>query len=80
MKTYFIYVRQYSILTNAYELYVYKVVTDSIYRIIGKIVVTTLEEIKRIDFCLWSPEKEAFWKERGTEITEYREPKLKYDF
>lgn len=79
MQTYFIYVRRYSILTNSDELYVYKVVTDSVYRIIGKIVVTSLEEIKRIDFCRWLPEKEAFWKERGIEIIEYKEPRLSED-
>ena len=79
MKTYFLYVRKYSILTNDYELYVYKVTTDNVYRIIGKIVVTTMEQIKRIDYCRWSEEKEQFWIDRNQEIINYIEPKLSDD-
>ena len=79
MKTYFLYVRKYSILTNDYELYVYKVTTDNVYRIIGKIIVTTMEQIKRIDYCRWSKEKEQFWLERNQEIINYVEPKLSED-
>ena len=79
MKTYFLYVRKYSILTNDYELYVYKVTTDNVYRIIGKIVVTTMEQIKRIDYCRWSEEKEQFWLDRNQEIINYVEPKLSED-
>lgn len=79
MKTYFLYVRKYSILTNDYELYVYKVTTDNVYRIIGKIVVTTMEQIKRIDYCRWSEEKEQFLLDRNQEIINYVEPKLSED-
>ena len=79
MKTYFLYVRKYSILTNDYELYVYKVTTDNVYRIIGKIVVTTMEQIKRIDYCRWSKEKEQFWLDRNQEIINYVEQKLSED-
>ena len=79
MKTYFLYVRKYSILTNDYELYVYKVTTDNVYRIIGKIVVTTMEQIERIDYCRWSEEKEQFWIDRNQEIINYAEPKLSED-
>ena len=79
MKKYFLYVRKYSILTNDYELYVYKVTTDNVYRIIGKIVVTTMEQIKRIDYCRWSEEKEQFWIDRNQEIINYIEPKLSDD-
>lgn len=79
MKTYFLYVRKYSILTNDYELYVYKVTTDNVYRIIGKIVVTTKEQIERIDYCRWSEEKEQFWLDRNKEIINYIEPKLSED-
>ena len=79
MKTYFLYVRKYSILTNDYELYVYKVTTDNVYRIIGKIVVTTMEQIDRIDYGRWSEEKEQFWLDRNKEIINYIEPKLSED-
>ncbi len=77
--TYLLYVRKYSIITNDYVLYVYKVTTDNIYRIIGKIVCTSMEHIKRIDFNEWMQEREDFWKENGYDIHPYREPKLSND-
>ena len=79
MKTYLLYIRQYCIFANEYVLYVYKVTTDNIYRIIGKIVCTSMEHIKRIDIDEWLQEREDFWKERGYEIYLYREPKLSND-
>ena len=36
MKTYLLIVRQYEIMVNDYIIKVYKVTTDNIYRIIGK--------------------------------------------
>ena len=78
MKTFFLYIRQFSIITGKYELYVYKVSTDNIYRVIGKIYCTALEDIKRIDYCLWTESKERFWNEEGVKIYDYREPKLNY--
>ncbi len=79
MKTYLLYIRKYSICTNSYELYVYKVTTDNVYRIIGKIVCTTIEHIERIDFNEWSTERENYWIEHGYEIFNYKEPKLSQD-
>lgn len=79
MRTYLLYIRKYSIIANDYVLYVYKVTTDNIYRIIGKIVCTSMEHIKRIDFNEWLQEREDFWKEQGYEIYLYREPKLSSD-
>lgn len=79
MKTYLLYVRQYSILTNDYELKVYKVTTDNVYRIIGKLYCQALEEIKRIDYVPWHEEREKFWIDRGHEIIDYKEPKLSED-
>lgn len=76
MKTYFIYVRKFSFLTGSYELYVYKTITDNIYRVIGKIFVTTLERIERLDFNLWTPAREQFWIDEGKEIINYKEPHL----
>lgn len=57
-------------------LRVYKVKTDNVYRIIGKIYCTTLEHINRIDYSRWSTEREAFWIDKGFNITEYKEPIL----
>lgn len=79
MKTYLLYIRKYSIFTREYELYIYKVTTDNIYRIIGKIYCTTIEDIKRIDYNEWLPEREEFWKQNNYKIENYKEPKLSED-
>lgn len=76
MKKYLLYIRRYSILTNTYRLYVYRVGTDNVYRIIGKIVVTSLEQIKRVSYTRWSEAKENYWKEQGVEVVDYKEPLL----
>lgn len=79
MKIYFLYVRQYSIFINDYELKVYKVITDNIYRIIGKMYCQAFEEIKRINYVLWTEEREKFWIDNGCKIRIYKEPKLSED-
>ena len=78
-QTYLLYIRKYSIIADDYVLYVYKVTTDNVYRVIGKIVCTSMEHIKRIDFNEWSQEREDFWKERKQTIHLYSEPKLSKD-
>lgn len=60
-------------------LRVYKVKTDNIYRIVGKIYSTSLEAIKRIDYSIYKPEREQFWIDNGYKIYEYKEPKLIFD-
>ena len=79
MKTYLLKIRQYNIFINDYELKVYKVTTDNIYRIIGKIYCTAFEAIKRIDYSQWTKERENFWIEQGYTIRDYKEPKLSED-
>lgn len=79
MKTYLLKVRQYDITTNDYRIKVFKVTTDNIYRIIGKIFSTELEEIKRVDWSEWMPEREEYWKDNGYEVKVYNEPKLSED-
>ena len=76
MKTYLLKVKQYDTAVHDYRLKVYKVTTDNIYRVIGKIYCTALEEIKRIDYSEWTQEREDFWIEYGPEISQYHEPKL----
>ena len=39
-------------------LVVYEVETDNIYRVIGKLVVTSIEHIERIDYSRCTPEKQ----------------------
>ena len=62
-----------------FRLYVYKVTTDNVYRIIGKIFSTSLEQIRRIDYNLWTQDRENFWLENGYTVNIYYEPKLKED-
>lgn len=74
-----VYVRKCCSFTNDYRLIVYKVTTDNIYRVIGKIVCTTLAHIRRIYFDSWSQSREDFWIKEGFEIVNYQEPCLSYD-
>lgn len=60
-------------------LKVYKVTTDNIYRIIGKLYCTQLEHIDRIDYSAYTLAREQFWVDEGYEINEYREPTLSED-
>ena len=54
-------------------LFVYKVKTDNIYRIIGKIYCTSIEHIDRVDYSRFTPEREQFWKNEGYKIRDYKE-------
>ena len=79
MKTYLLKIKQYDILINDYKLKVYKVTTDNIYRIIGKIYCTSFEQIERITFSIWTIESELYWLVSGYKITNYKEPKSSED-
>lgn len=57
-------------------LIVYKVKTDNIYRVIGKIHCTSIEHIERIDYSRWTQEREQFWLDKGYKIKDYKEPIL----
>ena len=57
-------------------LVVYKVKTDNIYRIIGKIYCTSIEHIDRVDYSRCTPEREQFWEKEGYKIRDYNEPIL----
>ena len=60
-------------------LKVFKIKTDNIYRIIGKFYCTSIENIERIDYSTYTPEREQFWVNEGYEIKNYTEPKLSED-
>ena len=68
MKEYLVYVR-YALS----GLFVYKVQTDNIYRIIGKIYCTSIEHIDRVDYSRFTPARELFWKKEGYKIRDYKE-------
>ena len=76
MKEYLLYIRIYDIFAKDYVLKIRRVKTDNIYRVIGKIYCTTLEQIQRIDYVINSKEHEDFWKEQNIPIFTYIEPKL----
>ena len=57
-------------------LVIYKVKTDNIYRIIGKIHCTSIEHIDRVDYSRCIPEREKFWVDKGYKIRDYKEPIL----
>lgn len=79
MKTYLIYIRNYDLYKNDSIYDVYKVNTDNIYRVIGKIYITSIEKIEKIGFKPYKEEDEKYLKENGYAVNEYVEPKLKYD-
>ena len=54
-------------------VFVYKVQTDNIYRIIGKFYCTSIERIDRIDYSRYTSKKATFWKKEGYEIRDYKE-------
>lgn len=60
-------------------LRVYEVETDNIYRIIGKMICTSMEHIVRIDFSQFTLERLQYWIDEGFEINEYKEPVLSED-
>ena len=74
MREYFVKVR-YSLS----GLKVFKIKTDNIYRIIGKFYCTSIENIERMDYSTYTPEREQFWINEGYEINNYTEPKLSED-
>lgn len=60
-------------------LRVYEVKTDNIYRIIGKMICTSMEHIDRIDFSQYTLERLQYWIDEGFEINKYTEPVLSED-
>ena len=60
-------------------LSVFKIKTDNIYRIVGKIFSTSIEHIERIDYSRHTPEREQFWIDEGYKINGYTEPVLSED-
>lgn len=60
-------------------LRVYEVETDNIYRIIGKMVCTSMEHIERIDYSRFTLERLQYWIDEGFKINKYKEPVLSED-
>ena len=60
-------------------LRVYEVETDNIYRIIGKMICTSMEHIERIDFSRFTLERLQYWIDEGFKINKYKEPVLSED-
>ena len=60
-------------------LRVFRVRTDNIYRIVGKLYCTSLERIDRIDYSVYTSGREKFWVREGYEVNSYTEPVLSED-
>ena len=73
MKTYLVYVRKYSIITNDYKLYVYKTTTPDIFHTMGEIPYRTDAQVKRIDYAEYTEKKEQWWKEQGYDILTWQD-------
>ena len=58
---------------------VYEVETDNIYRIIGKMICTSMEHIERIDYSRFTLERLQYWIDEGFKINKYKEPVLSED-
>lgn len=67
-KKYLMYVRQYSIITNNYELYVYECETTDIFHVIGMFYFCESCKIDRIDIADDIPQRREFWKEKNKDI------------
>lgn len=79
MKTYLLKIFKYK--EAVPKITVYKVTTDSIYRIIGKMYCScsAIWKIDRIDYCRWSRKREEFWYKLGYKVRTYYEPTLSED-
>ena len=71
MKDYLFYVRKYSILSNSYELTIYKCNTNDPFHTVGEILYSTLEEIKRVSFVECADFRERYWRDHGYQIFEW---------
>lgn len=60
-------------------LRVYEVETDNIYRIIGKMICTSMEHIERIDYSRFTLERLQYYIDEGFKINKYKEPVLSED-
>ena len=60
-------------------LRVYEVETDNIYRIIGKMICTSMEHIERIDYSRFTLERLQYWIDEGFKINKDKEPVLSED-
>lgn len=71
--THLMYVREYSIITNDYELFVVGVNTKDIYHTIGEYYYRSETEVKRIDVVECTQYKLDYWKDKGYEIYKFKD-------
>ena len=80
MKKYFLYVRQYSILKNDYDLYVYLVESEDIFHTMGEMLFRSFEHIKRINFIEYSKKRENYLLSQGYKISNWKDKYLNNEF
>ena len=71
--THLLYVRQYSIFTNKYELYVIGVNTKDIFHTMGEYLYRSETQIERIDQVECTQEKLDYWLTNGFEIHNFKD-------
>lgn len=74
--THLLYVRQYSIITNDYELFVVGVNTKDIFHTIGEYYFRSEVQVIRIDYVECTQQRLDYWAKEGYEIHTFRN---KYD-
>ncbi len=71
MKWYLFYVRQYSIFTNDYELYIYRCFTFDPFHTMGEILYCSLEHIEEMFFEEMTQNRLDYWKQNNYDISEF---------
>lgn len=71
--THLFYVREYSIFTNKYELYVIGVNTKDVFHTMGEYFFRCETEVKRIDYVECTQAKLDFWAKEGYKIYEFKD-------
>ena len=71
--THLMYVRKYSSIADAFELYIVGVNTNDIFHTMGEYVFRSETFVKCIDYVECAQHRLDFWKEKGYEIYEFKD-------
>lgn len=71
--THLLYVRQYSIADNDYNLVVYGVNTEDIFHTMGELMYRNPTQVKRITYVECTQEKLNYWLKNGFEIHNFKD-------
>lgn len=71
--THLLYVRQYSIITNSFDLYIVGVNTKDIFHTMGEYIYRAETQVKRIDWVPCTATKIDFWLKEGYPIRTFKD-------